>query len=169
MYINMSISGEKYICTYWSPELRKKISERQIGRKSPNPKGSSIKQETKDKISKTLTGRKRSLEARKSISAGKKGLKMKNKKSKESIQKGIETMKKIRTPEWLKKFGDNLKGEKNPFYGKKHSLEAREKMSKTDRSYLSKSFWWNNGISEKRCENSPGEGWIKGRKLKNSQ
>lgn len=146
MYVNKHIGGEKYYCSGHSLESREKMS---LKRKGIKPKTS------KEIIEKRANSRR--------------GTKNKKPMPLDGIKRGIETMKKIRTPEWLKKFGDNLKGEKNPFYGKKHSLEAREKMSKTDRSYLSKSFWWNNGILEKRCENSPGEGWIKGRKPKNSQ
>ena len=60
--------------------------------------------------------------------------------------------------------------------GKRHSAEARQKMSKArkgktlseeTRLKMSKSRkgtrWWNNGISNTRSRECPGEGWTRGR------
>ena len=42
--------------------------------------------------------------------------------------------------------------------GKHHSAEARKKMSEAVCGML----WWNNGISNKRSRECPGEGWHRG-------
>ena len=61
--------------------------------------------------------------------------------------------------EHRQKIAEAHKGENNPFFGKHHSEETRQKMSKTRKCML----WWNNGISSKRSRECPGEGWTRGR------
>ena len=51
------------------------------------------------------------------------------------------------------------KGENNPLFGKHHSEETRLKMSEANKGML----WWNNGISNKRSRECPGEGWSRGK------
>ncbi len=70
----------------------------------------SMSQETKDKISKANTGSKRSIETRKNMSDAHRG--------------------KVLSPEQKKKISDANKGENNAFYGKKHTQESLDKLSK---------------------------------------
>ena len=51
------------------------------------------------------------------------------------------------------------KGENHPLFGKHHSAETRLKMSEAICGML----WWNNGISNKRSRECPGEGWRRGK------
>ena len=77
--------------------------------------------------------------------------------------------------EHRKKVSEALKGEKNPFYGKQHDPELKKQMNaKTSATmkgrppnnvkYTKGSFWWNNGTINRRCKESPGPEWKKGRK-----
>ncbi len=69
----------------------------------------------------------------KSLSKSKKGWKMSD-EQKENIRKAligrIPWNKGIKTPECVKeKISKKLRGDKNPFYGKKHSFESKKRMS----------------------------------------
>lgn len=70
-------------------------------------------------------------------------------------------------------YGKSLTGSKNGFYGKRHNPELKKQMNaKTSATMKGRSpnnakwtkgtFWWNNGIINKRCKDCPGEGWVKG-------
>ena len=57
-------------------------------------------------------------------------------------------------------------GDKNPFFGKHHSEETRQKLSqslKGKNTWTKGSHWWNNGISSTHSRECPGEGWTRGR------
>ena len=52
--------------------------------------------------------------------------------------------------------------------GKHHSEETRQKLSqslKGKNNWTKDLHWWNNGISNKRSRECPGEGWTRGRLL----
>jgi hypothetical protein len=74
------------------------------------------------------------------------------------------------TPETIEK----LSGSNNHFYGKTHDEETRKRMSqnisKAMKGKMPKNIpsglWWNNGLSNKRQAECPGDGWTKGRKRK---
>jgi len=169
MYINMSISGENYICENYTEEICKKMSVAQRKRKyPPRAKGFKQPQEVKDKISKTLTGKKHSEERIQKRAYSRKGKKNSKPMPRESVQCGIETMKlkrQLMTLEEKQSESFKCSGEKNNFYGKKHSPESRMKMSQTNRDYLIGSIWWTNGIVCQRSKSCPGQDWIKGRKI----
>ena len=87
---------------------------------------------------------------------------------------GVANTGKIRGPltaEHRKSVSESLKGEKNPFFGKQHDPEKKKEMStKTSATMkgrmprnIPKGFWWNNGASNKRCDECPGTEWSRGR------
>lgn len=75
--------------------------------------------------------------------------------------------------ETKEKIRQKLTGSKNPFYGKTHTDDCRKRMGgniskalkgKTPKNLenLKKSFWWNNGVINKRSMECPGENWNRG-------
>lgn len=79
-----------------------------------------------------------------------------------------------------RKMSESLSCEKNPFFGKhlptetrqkmseshkgkRHSEYTRQKMSMSLKGFYKGTRWWNNGISNKRSRECPGEGWTRGR------
>ena len=113
-YYKEDISGEKH------PMYGKKHSD-----------------ETKEKMSKTRTGRKLS------------------KKHRESIAKSLKG--KVRPEEVKKKVSDTRK-KKKIGCGKKHSQESKRKRSKLMKGKV----YWNNGKINVRSIECPGEGWNRG-------
>lgn len=116
--------------------------------------------EEKEKRAESLRGKKRTLETRKKISAALSGEKNYNYGKTLSI-------------EVKKKISEALTGEKNPFYGKKHDLKLKKKMNKktsqtmkgrppNNAKWTKNTFWWNNGIKNKRSHVCPGDNWAKG-------
>ena len=110
-----------------------------------------------------MTGMKRSTDACKKISEAKKG-------------ENNPFFGKHHTKESLQKMSESLSGENHPFFGKHHTKESRRKMSEAhkgkhlseeSRKKLSETIcgmlWWNNGISNKKARECPGEGWKRGR------
>lgn len=133
------------------PDYRERFLE---GRKKMPPQT----QEQIDKRAKSNTGKKRTEETKRKISESNTG--------------------KIMGPlsaETKQKLSEALRGEKNPFYGKQHDQELKKKMNeKTSQTMKGRkpknldmfvgSSWWNNGVINIRCKDSPGQEWIKGRK-----
>lgn len=110
--------------------------------------------ESKMKISNAIKGRKHTLEARSKMSAAKKGKdlpKMKGKpKSLEHRAKMSAASKgKPKSPEHRAKMSAAHKGKNNHFYGKKHTLEARYKMSAAKKHlYIKHDLSQNSSIDE---------------------
>jgi len=131
------------------PEYQKKYLE---GRKKLSPQ--TLEQIAKRSLSNT--GKKKTEETKRKISESNKG--------------------KILGPlsdEHRKKVSDALSGEKNPFYGKQHDPELKKQMNaKTSATmkgrppnnakYIKGSFWWNNGVINKRSKECPGDEWFRG-------
>lgn len=67
------------------------------------------------------------------------------------------------------KQSENMKGEKNPMFGKKRTEDEKEKIRKKVlvNNPQRGTFWWNDGKSEIRSKESPGLEWIRGRLNKN--
>ena len=161
-----------------SEEKKQKIREKHLGKKAS--------QETRDKMSKTRTGKRRGtylkirdLEFREEFikiveqSKNKMEVLIKLKLSRgkfEYITEWIEELN-LDTSHFTGNIGvkhteqarENIRqsklGEKNPFYGKTHSKEVKEKMSEDRRGTI----WYNNGEIEKRSKECPGDGWIRGK------
>jgi hypothetical protein len=65
------------------------------------------------------------------------------------------------TDEEIEKIRQSKLGEKNPFYGKKHTEETKKKMRGNNYNYGRK--WWNDGCGNRKfCVKCPGEEWISG-------
>lgn len=73
--------------------------------------------------------------------------------------------------ETKQKIREQLVGEKNPFFGKKHDPEKKKQMSAkasvTMKGRMPKSIptglWWNNGSINKRTNECPGQEWTRGK------
>lgn len=73
--------------------------------------------------------------------------------------------------EWKKHISNSIKGEKHPCYGRHHSKESKEKMSKARIEYNLGCHWYNDGTKEvytKECPNGFVVGRIYRRKAKNN-
>jgi hypothetical protein len=151
-----------------SPETIRKREETRRERYKNAPK-KVLSEETKRKISQTLTGRKIgpfSEEHKRKISEANKGKTFIM--SEEAKKKISETMK------------GKHSGEKNPFYGKKHSEETRKKISaihkgrkitEEEREKRLNRMFINNGEKStliKKDQPIP-EGWVRGRLTKQSK
>lgn len=90
---------------------RRKVSPETRARMSAAHKGKTLSSETRDKMSAARRGRKLSAEHRANIAAGQRGRQF------SPATRALMKAKKI--------------GEKNPFYDKKHSPDARDRMSET--------------------------------------
>ena len=75
------------------------------------------------------------------------------------------------TEEQRRAASDRLKGKGNPFYGHKHSSEAKTKISESCKGHPyngggfcdPNTVWWNNGVKNRRCVSQPGLEWRRGR------
>ncbi len=110
----------------------------------PSSEGREVTPETRNKISQTLRGREINEKTRLSVS--------------------ISNQTRILSEETLKKKSESASGEKNPFYGRTHSDETRREFSEK----RSKLKWWVNTKTKETSmsEESPGDEWIRGRKVR---
>lgn len=96
--------------------------------------GRVLSQESRDKISISKTGVKASQETRKKLSEALKGKNKGKRHSEESRRKmSLSQRKRKASDSTRRKMSLANRGEKNPFYGKKHSLESRRKMSENSK------------------------------------
>ena len=102
---NLTSGGDKH--KKLSAETRRKMSEANRGKK-----GRPQSVETRRKLSEANKGKRLSAEHRRKISEAQRGQK-----------------RKPLSAEHRRKISEAGKGEKNPFFGKKHTVEARRKMS----------------------------------------
>lgn len=119
-----------------SDETRMKMSESAKIRAST--------QEFKEKASRIHKGKIVSIETRNLISASKRG----KGTGKDNPAYGKVYRTKQTHPEWVEKIRDSLRGEKNPFFGKKHSEKSKEKI-KTHwalRRFRKAAWRWFNGL-----------------------
>lgn len=116
-----------------SEETKKKISENN----ARFWKGKNLYEETKIKLSKANKGQK-------SFWKGKK-LSDEHRRSLSISHIGIQS------------------GENHPMYGKHHSNDAKKKISETSKGRMVGTYWFNNGIENRRSKECPGENWVRGR------
>lgn len=96
------------------------------GAHAPKPEGFGAK------ISAATTGKKISIEHREKISKAKRGQTF----SPEVLQRKKEAMNRPEVRAKLSAAGKLLVGEKNPFYGKSHSIETRRQISETKKGTI---------------------------------
>ena len=67
------------------------------------------------------------------------------------------------------KQSENMKGEKNPMFGKKRTEDEKERIRQKVlvNNPQRGTFWWNDGENEIRSKECPGCGWCRGRLNKN--
>jgi hypothetical protein len=70
---------------------------------------------------------------------------------------------KTHTDEVKKKMSEDRAGKKNAFYGRTHNEETKQKIGEKNREKMKGKLWWNNGKSQKRSVECPGDEWIRGR------
>ena len=171
MYINMFIQSNKFSFDRTgikhTNKTKEKMSATRIG-KTTKLKGSTKSVEHKEKIRLALKGKKRDPLITIKIANSRRGKKNKIPVSLETRKKISVATKAAMTSEVRAKISKATTKENNGFFGKKHSEETRKKMSATDRSYLTNSFWWTDGIKCIRQQICPGENWVRGRKLSNT-
>lgn len=114
----------------------------QYASRPPDPTGRKVKDETRQKISKKLKGRKIGENQRNAVSQSNKTRHL--------------------SEDTLRKKSEVVSGERNPFYGKKHTEETTKRYSEMRRG----TKWWYNVLNNKTCKSKecPGESWRSGRK-----
>jgi len=70
---------------------------------------------------------------------------------------------KTHTDEVKSKMSEDRTGEKNAFYGKTHNQETRQKIGEKNSENMKGMLWWNDGQTQKRSRECPGDDWIRGR------
>ena len=140
---------------YWHRPAEELVFMRCGEHVSLHSKGKHFSEEHRQKIAETLKGKHLSAEHRKKLSEAKRGDNNPN-------------FGKHHTEDHRQKIAEALKGkhhseerrQKNSLVhiGKHHSAETRHKLSKSWKGML----YWNNGISNKRSRECPGEGWTRG-------
>lgn len=141
--MNSQKSKNTYINShlYESSRLRRSIL---MTGKNNHMYGKKISEEAREKRSKAHTGKKMSLESRAKMSeAAKKRNKnpMLGRNHSEETKRKISELNKGRkvSEDFKKKLSKRNSGENNPYFGKKHSLEIRQKMSGENHF---RSMWW---------------------------
>lgn len=98
--------------------------------------------------------------------------------TKQNMRKGAKNRKSSPLSEDHKqKLSEALMGDKNPFFGKTHTEEVREIISKKvsvamkgkkpkNIEWLKTTFWWNNGTINTRAVICPGPDWVRGQMRK---
>ena len=126
---NKTDGGEGSSGNICSQETREKMSEKKKGKNNPNygkggkdsPNyGRKHKKETRDKISKSNTGKTFSKEHRDNLTKSKKG-------------ENSSWYGRKHSQETIEKMKEAQKGEKNAMYGRTHTEETRDKMSKSQK------------------------------------
>jgi hypothetical protein len=171
LYLKNRIVGEEH---------RRKLSEASSGKNNPNYGkrgkdnpfyGKYHSTETKRKQSEVKKGKKRSEESKRKQSESVRGEnhcnygKSRSEETKRKISKARKGQ--LLSEETKRKIGKSKKGkyagENHPMYGKTHSEETKRKQSEAKKGKK----WWNDGCgNSKRAVECPGEGWVLGRKLK---
>ena len=168
MYINAYVQGQHFCVDRTgikhTPEACAKIKAARQGR-SPVKKGTTLTIEHKQKIAASLAGIPRPPEVIEKIANSRRGRKNLKKFSDESNTRRSETLKKQMTDEKRAHLSEISTGEKNAFYGKRHSEETKKHLQEIDRSYLKEMFWWTNGTTIIRSKVCPGDDFVRGRKL----
>ena len=150
---NIADGGKGSSGYHLSEETRKKISRAQ--------KGKYVSEETKRKLSEINKGKHLSEEHKKKLKgrrAWNKGghISEETKRKLSEINKGKHPSKEVR-----RKISEACKGEKNGFYGKKHSDETKKKLSDGVTKRNKGRHWYNNGEINKFCYECP-EGFVPG-------
>lgn len=121
---NLTAGGDGLVDYHHSKETKKKISDsnKKVGRIPPNWKG---RKQSPEHIRKRVEARRRngtyevSQETRKLISRKNTGKNLGN----------THTLGMKHTEEWKQAASERMKGEENPFYGRRHSEEVKRKIS----------------------------------------
>lgn len=110
----------------------------------PDSTGRPVAEETRIKISNKMKGREINDKTRKAVSKSNKN--------------------RVISEETLIKKSKAVTGDKNPFYGKKHTEETIQKFKESRKG----TTWWYNTKTDKTClsKECPGSEWIPGRKPK---
>jgi len=128
----------------WNKNKKNVYSEETLEKMSIIKKGKKVSIETKQKIRKSIKGKKLTKEHKQKISNSLKGF-PKTKEHKQKIsksQKGIPRKK--HTEKTKKIISENHMGKNNPFYGKHHTKETKEKIAR----FEDKNPNWRGGISK---------------------
>ena len=139
--------GNFWFGIHRSVETRLKISKAHVGKM--------LSTKHRQKLSEVMKGMHHSTETRRKLSEAAKGKQL----SADTRRKISESAKgKQLSADTRRKLSEALSGDNHPMYGKHLSEDTRHKLSQS----LKGKTWWNNGISNKRSRECPGEGWKRG-------
>lgn len=108
----------------------------------PSPEGREISEEMREKIREKLIGRDINTATREAVS--------------------LSNKTRVLSEETLIKKSESMKGDKNPFYGKKHSETLKTEWSEKRKGKV----WWCNTLTGETTmsREAPGPEWVRGRK-----